>query len=83
VRILFGFFKTLEAGMEIYCHFCGSSKFRASHFRFGPPDLSQSLVLRFPVRCLNCGQRSYASFTKVLKLRSARKGRQRESRGMN
>jgi hypothetical protein len=62
--------------METRCHFCGQSKFRASHFR--SRDLGQSLLLRFPVRCLNCGQRTYASLSQFRKLRSARKARRRE-----
>jgi len=59
--------------MEDYCYFCGSSEFRTSHFR--PSDLPHSLVLRFPVRCLNCGQRTYASLSQFRKLRVARKAR--------
>jgi len=64
--------------METVCYFCGSSEFRASRFR--PSDLPHSLVLRFPVRCLSCGQRTYASLSQFRKLRSARKERRRGSR---
>jgi hypothetical protein len=67
--------------MEIYCHFCGLSKFRTSRFRRS--DLSHSLLLQFPVRCLNCGQRTYASLSQFRKLRSARKTRRKENRGTN
>ena len=67
--------------MEPCCYFCGSSKFRASRFR--STDLPQALLLQFPVRCRRCGRRTYAPLSEFLKLRSARKSRQREERGAN
>lgn len=65
--------------MELYCHFCGMSKFRSSHLRAS--DLSRSLLLLFPVRCINCGKRRYAFVNRFLKLRSERKARHKMNRG--
>jgi hypothetical protein len=64
--------------MALYCCFCGLSKFRTSRFRFQVLDLSRVLLLRLPVRCLNCDERSYAPLWQILKLRSARRARHRE-----
>jgi hypothetical protein len=67
--------------MGIYCHFCGQSKFRISRFRTS--DLSQMLLLRFPVRCLTCGQRAHTFVYQFQKLRSARKARRRANHNTN
>jgi hypothetical protein len=58
--------------MALYCHACGLSKFRASHFRFQLSDLWRLLLLRLPVRCMICGERSYASISQIHKLRHLR-----------
>jgi hypothetical protein len=66
----------LEARMAIYCCVCGFLKFRTSRLRSS--DLSQLLLMRLPVRCLNCGERTYASVSQFLRLRRTRKARHRE-----
>jgi hypothetical protein len=55
--------------MALYCRFCGLEKFRTSRFRFRPSDLGRLLLLKLPVRCLNCDQRTYTSIQRFLKLR--------------
>jgi hypothetical protein len=49
------------------CPHCDSSKMRTSRFRFG--DVSRFLLLRMPVRCRNCQERSYTSISKAMHLR--------------
>jgi hypothetical protein len=39
--------------------------------------LPQLVLLRLPVRCLNCDERAFTSLLQFLKLRSARKARHR------
>jgi hypothetical protein len=63
--------------MAVYCSVCGFSKFRTSRFRFWSPDLSQLLLLRLPVRCLNCHERAFVSVSQFFKLRHGRKARHR------
>jgi DNA-directed RNA polymerase subunit N (RpoN/RPB10) len=36
------------------------------------------LLMRLPVRCLNCGERTFTSVSQFLKLRRMRKARHRE-----
>lgn len=69
-----------ELDMTIYCRTCGFRDFRTSHFRFRTQDLAHLLQLRMPVRCMTCGERDYAPLSLILKLRSERKARHRESR---
>jgi hypothetical protein len=66
--------------MALYCRFCGLEKFRPSHFRFRPSDLGQLLILRLPVRCLNCEERTFASLYQFLKARGKYKVRDHEQR---
>jgi len=66
--------------MALYCRFCGLEKFRPSLFRFRPSDLARLLILRLPVRCLNCEERTFASLNQFLKLRNEYKMRHREHR---
>jgi hypothetical protein len=61
--------------MVLYCRFCGLEKFRPSHFRFRPSDIARLLILRLPVRCLNCEERTYAPLNQFLKLRNEYKMR--------
>lgn len=64
--------------MELHCHFCGLSKFRTSHFRFHPADLSRLLLLlRLPVRCLNCDERTFIPIRRYLEVRRVRRARRR------
>ena len=44
------------------CPYCDSAKLRNSQFRAA--DLTQLLVLRLPVRCRDCHERSYVSVSK-------------------
>jgi hypothetical protein len=64
--------------MTIHCRVCGFSKFRTSRFRLKIPDLTHLLLLRLPVRCLNCDERSFTSLKKYLGVRHERKERHRE-----
>jgi hypothetical protein len=57
----------------MFCRVCGFSNFRTSRFRFQKSDLAHLLLLRFPVRCLNCDERSFTSLKNFLAVRRARK----------
>lgn len=48
-------------GVPIQCQFCSGKDFRRSTLR--SEDFSEILLMRYPVRCLRCGQRQLASFT--------------------
>ncbi len=48
-------------GEPIYCQFCPGQEFRRSRLRSA--DIRQLLQMRYPVRCLRCGQRQLVSFT--------------------
>lgn len=48
-------------GIPIQCQFCVGRAFRRSRLRGS--DLSQLLLMRYPVRCLRCSQRQMVSFT--------------------
>lgn len=56
--------------MEKNCEACGASRFRLSRFRFS--DVLPLLVFRYPVRCLKCSERTYASLPWVLEYRRMR-----------
>ncbi len=47
-------------GVEIQCHFCPGQAFRRSRLRM--QDIQDLLLMRYPVRCLRCGQRQAVSF---------------------
>lgn len=63
--------------MAIFCRLCGYSNFRTSRFRFQMLDLAHLLLLRLPVRCLNCDERAFTYFKNYLAVRRARKERHR------
>lgn len=48
-------------GIPIRCQFCSGQAFRRSRLR--GPDFMDILQMRYPVRCLRCGQRQLVSFT--------------------
>jgi hypothetical protein len=48
-------------GVPIQCQFCSGQSFRRSTLR--SDDISQILLMRYPVRCLRCGQRQMVSYT--------------------
>jgi hypothetical protein len=48
-------------GVPICCQHCSHQSFRRSSLRAA--DLTQILLMRYPVRCLRCGQRQMVSFT--------------------
>jgi hypothetical protein len=68
--------------MTLQCHVCGSSIFRTSQFRFKLSDFVQLLLLRLPVRCLNCEERAFISLRKHFAVRRGRKARRREKSGI-
>jgi hypothetical protein len=43
--------------MSMRCHICGSSNIRLSRFRM--VDIAELLILKYPVRCRTCRERSY------------------------
>jgi len=48
-------------GVPIQCQFCSGQSFRRSTLR--AEDFNQILLMRYPVRCLRCGQRQMVSYT--------------------
>ena len=48
-------------GRAIQCQFCSGREFRRSRLR--NEDLAQLFLLRYPVRCMRCGQRQLVSLT--------------------
>jgi hypothetical protein len=66
--------------MTLVCRHCGLTSFRTSHFRFRSSDLFRLLVLRMPIRCLNCRERAFTSLRQFLRLRNARKASHTETR---
>lgn len=58
--------------MQKHCITCGSPRFRLSHFRI--QDIWQLFILRYPVRCLDCRQRSHASLFRLSRF-SSRSGK--------
>jgi hypothetical protein len=63
--------------MAIYCRVCGFSSFRPSRIQFNMPELARLLLLRFPVRCMNCNERSITSLMRYLDVQRERKARHR------
>jgi hypothetical protein len=63
--------------MAIFCRLCGYSNFRPSRFLFKLPDLAQLLLLRLPVRCLNCDERAFTFFKNYFAVRRSRRERHR------
>jgi hypothetical protein len=63
-------------GVPIQCQFCSGQTFRRSTLR--GDDFTEILLMRYPVRCLRCGQRQLVSFTVAsLSLSSSIKPRRR------
>jgi hypothetical protein len=63
-------------GVPIQCQFCSGQNFRRSTLR--SDDIGQVLLMRYPVRCLRCGQRQMVSYTVAsLALSSSIKPRRR------
>jgi DNA-directed RNA polymerase subunit RPC12/RpoP len=48
-------------GVPIQCQYCSGQSFRRSTLRVD--DFIQILRMRYPVRCLRCGQRQLVSYT--------------------
>jgi DNA-directed RNA polymerase subunit RPC12/RpoP len=48
-------------GAPIRCQYCSGQSFRRSSLR--SQDLTEILLMRYPVRCLRCSQRQLVSFT--------------------
>jgi len=61
--------------MEKNCATCGSTRFRVSRLRLS--DVPGLFALRYPIRCMLCMERSYASFPWVLKHKRKRAKRGR------
>jgi hypothetical protein len=61
--------------MAFHCGLCGFSDFRTSRFRYKIRNLANFLLLRFPVRCLNCDERTFTSLKNYLAVRRAQKER--------
>jgi DNA-directed RNA polymerase subunit RPC12/RpoP len=50
-----------QNGAPIRCQYCTGQSFRRSSLR--SQDLTEILLMRYPVRCLRCSQRQLVSFT--------------------
>jgi hypothetical protein len=57
--------KPTKAGRPV-CYQCGSSRLRASHFR--SDDLTELLLMRWPVRCRSCSERQFVSIFSLILL---------------
>jgi hypothetical protein len=53
--------ESASSGVALRCQFCSHQSFRRSSLRSS--DFKQILLMRYPVRCLRCGQRQMVSFT--------------------
>lgn len=62
--------------MEMSCVECGASRFRLSRFRIS--DILRLLAFRYPIRCVECKRRTYASVGWAI---SYHKGRSRRRSG--
>jgi hypothetical protein len=60
------------------CKLCGSTKFRVSRLRV--PDISQLILLRYPVRCRTCYKREFVNFFTARKVRHENRLRYEEER---
>ena len=60
------------------CPYCDSPKLRNSRLRAA--DFSQLLLMRLPVRCRNCQERSYVPMSLARQIRQASKIRREEDR---
>jgi hypothetical protein len=56
--------------MEKNCGACGSTRFRLSRFRLS--DFPKLLAFHYPVRCVACQERSFASLSWVMEYRRRR-----------
>jgi DNA-directed RNA polymerase subunit RPC12/RpoP len=66
-------------GAPIRCQYCSGQSFRRSSLR--SQDLTEILLMRYPVRCLRCSQRQLVSFTVAgLSISSSIKIKKRGSR---
>jgi hypothetical protein len=59
--------------LTLNCPFCDSATLRSS--RFQAVDFLQLFLLRMPVRCRNCQERSYVSVAQALKIKRESKVR--------
>jgi hypothetical protein len=50
--------------MEKFCDACQSNRLRPSRFRLS--DIIRLFIFKFPVRCVFCQERSYASISWVI-----------------
>ncbi len=50
-----------SSAVPLRCQYCSHQNFRRSSLRSS--DLKQIFLMRYPVRCLRCGQRQMVSFT--------------------
>uniref|UniRef100_E6QP08 Uncharacterized protein n=1 Tax=mine drainage metagenome TaxID=410659 RepID=E6QP08_9ZZZZ len=48
------------------CPYCGTNRFRLSHLRFS--DLARILMLRYPIRCRLCRERSYVPIAAAMSI---------------
>jgi hypothetical protein len=60
------------------CPFCDSTRLRNSRFRF--EDAAQLLILRLPVRCRHCQERSYVGIMRARQIKQESKLRHAQAR---
>ena len=53
--------------MSIHCKYCGSNNIRPSLFQSS--DWIHLLLLRHPIRCRSCRERSYVSIFRIAEIR--------------
>lgn len=63
--------------MERNCAACGSSRLRLSRFRLS--DIPRLFAFQYPIRCVSCLDRSYASIPWVLEYRRKRAKKHRQN----
>ena len=62
--------------MTVHCRRCGSADVRLSHFQAA--DILQLLILRYPVRCLDCSERGYFYIADLSELRRRAENHRRD-----
>lgn len=61
--------------MEKNCDMCGGRRFRLSRFRLS--DFPRLFAFQYPVRCVACHERSYASVSWAVSHRMRRRGKRK------
>lgn len=49
--------------MSCKCDYCASNHYRLSRFRVS--DILNLVLFQYPIRCLNCGERTYVNLFQI------------------